>query len=95
MNPIVTDQERKDLAKLDKKIASLANHLAPGAKAVPKKKRKLKLRTLEDVIADLRKTFGHDGIEGVYGFMINVKTAKSRMQMRWGNLRSPLASRRA
>lgn len=54
---------------------------------VNKQHRKAELRPLKEVIAEITKIFDRDGISGVQGFVINVRTPNSQMRLSWGDTR--------
>jgi hypothetical protein len=47
------------------------------------------LRPLADVLKEITDAFDIEGISGVYGFCINLRTSKSRLRMEWGDIRPP------
>lgn len=45
------------------------------------------LRSLDEVLAEIRETFSRDGIKGVQGFSITVRCRISSVNLKWGDTR--------
>lgn len=69
-------------------VARLMNQTtesSPAAPILPAAGAEIEVRSLDKVMAEIRRTFARKGVVGVMGFSITVKTENSCAQLKWGN----------